>query len=140
MAQEAGLSVDMAGFQAAMEAAKELSRAGAKKGAGSELKFEAEATAYLQNRWAAGTRPAAATVWAAVGGRSACRWGASHRSWKGSRGGASGPRRGSSPGGAKSQWAQTGLASWTSACPAARQAAEGDRRPSLSVATCYGPI
>ncbi|KAL4446750.1 hypothetical protein ABPG77_007994 [Micractinium sp. CCAP 211/92] len=49
MAQEAGLSVDMAGFQAAMEAAKELSRAGAKKGAGSELKFEAEATAYLQN-------------------------------------------------------------------------------------------
>lgn len=50
MAQEAGLHVDMAGFQAAMEAAKELSRAGAKKGAGSELKFEAEATAYLQNR------------------------------------------------------------------------------------------
>lgn len=49
MAQEAGLSVDMAGFQAAMETAKELSRAGQKKGAAQELKFEAEATAYLQN-------------------------------------------------------------------------------------------
>ena len=50
MAEEAGLHVDMAGFQAAMEEAKELSRAGAKKGAAAGLKFQAEETAYLQNR------------------------------------------------------------------------------------------
>ncbi|KAL4856101.1 Alanine--tRNA ligase [Chlorella vulgaris] len=49
MAQEAGLHVDMAGFQAAMEEAKEKSRAGAKQGAAAELKFQAEETAYLQN-------------------------------------------------------------------------------------------
>ena len=49
MAQEAGLHVDMAGFQAAMEEAKELSRAGQKKGAATGLKFQAEETAYLQN-------------------------------------------------------------------------------------------
>lgn len=51
MAQEAGLHVDMAGFQAAMEEAKEKSRAGAKQGAAAELKFQAEETAYLQNRY-----------------------------------------------------------------------------------------
>jgi alanyl-tRNA synthetase len=47
MAEEAGLNVDMAGFEAAMAEAKELSRAGAKKGGGAALKFEAEATAWL---------------------------------------------------------------------------------------------
>lgn len=50
MAEESGLHVDMAGFQAAMEEAKELSRAGAKKGAGAELKFQAAETAHLQGR------------------------------------------------------------------------------------------
>jgi alanyl-tRNA synthetase len=54
MAEEAGLHVDMAGFQAAMEEAKELSRAGAKKGSTAGLKFQAEETAYLQNRWGVG--------------------------------------------------------------------------------------
>lgn len=60
MAQEAGLNVDMAGFQVAMEAAKELSRAGQKKGGAAELKFEAEATAYLANGCAGTPRCAAA--------------------------------------------------------------------------------
>ena len=49
MAEESGLHVDMAGFQAAMEEAKEKSRAGAKQGAAADLKFQAEETAYLQN-------------------------------------------------------------------------------------------
>ncbi len=47
MAEEAGLSVDMPGFEAALAGAKELSRAGQKKGAGAALRFEAEATAWL---------------------------------------------------------------------------------------------
>ncbi|PRW58002.1 alanine--tRNA ligase isoform A [Chlorella sorokiniana] len=49
MAQEAGLHVDMVGFQQAMEEAKELSRAGQKKGAAANLKFQAAETAWLQN-------------------------------------------------------------------------------------------
>jgi len=47
MAEESGLEVDMEGFAKAMEDAKELSRAGAKKGGANGLKFEAEATAWL---------------------------------------------------------------------------------------------
>ena len=47
MAEESGLTVDMEGFAKAMEEAKELSRAGAKKGGADGLKFEAEATAWL---------------------------------------------------------------------------------------------
>jgi alanyl-tRNA synthetase len=47
MAEESGLTVDMEGFAKAMEDAKELSRAGAKKGGANGLKFEAEATAWL---------------------------------------------------------------------------------------------
>ena len=47
MAEEAGLTVDVAGFHAAMEEAKELSRASQKKGGAAGLKFEAEATATL---------------------------------------------------------------------------------------------
>ena len=37
MAEEAGLRVDMPGFQAAMEEAKELSRAGGRAGRGGGL-------------------------------------------------------------------------------------------------------
>lgn len=48
MAEERGMSVDTAGFEAAMAQAKERSRAGAKKGGGGALKFEAEATGWLQ--------------------------------------------------------------------------------------------
>lgn len=47
MAEESGLTVDMEGFAKAMAEAKELSRAGAKKGGTDGLKFEAEATAWL---------------------------------------------------------------------------------------------
>jgi len=47
MAEEHGLHVDKPGFEAAMAAAKELSRAGAKKNAAGGLKFEAEATGWL---------------------------------------------------------------------------------------------
>lgn len=39
-----------------MEKAKELSRAGAKKGAAAELKFQAAETAELQGRCGAGAR------------------------------------------------------------------------------------
>jgi alanyl-tRNA synthetase len=49
MAEERGMSVDMDGFSKAMDDAKELSRAGAKKGAGDNIRFEAEATAWLVN-------------------------------------------------------------------------------------------
>ena len=49
MAEESGLSVDLGGFQKAMEEAKELSRAGQKKGTGAGLKFQAEETAWLAN-------------------------------------------------------------------------------------------
>lgn len=55
MAQEAGLHVDMDGFSKAMEQAKELSRAGQKKGGGDGLKFEAEATAWLASNGIAHT-------------------------------------------------------------------------------------
>lgn len=47
MAEESGLAVDMDGFAKALEDAKELSRASAKKGGADGLKFEAEATAWL---------------------------------------------------------------------------------------------
>lgn len=49
MAEEAGLSVDMAGYERAMEEARQKARAAAKKGSAAEFKFEAEATAYLAN-------------------------------------------------------------------------------------------
>mmetsp|Transcript_19360 Transcript_19360/g.58510 ORF Transcript_19360/g.58510 Transcript_19360/m.58510 type:complete len:958 (+) Transcript_19360:236-3109(+) len=48
MAEEDGLTVDHPGFQAAMDAARELSRAGQKKGGAGGLKFEAAETAHLQ--------------------------------------------------------------------------------------------
>lgn len=47
MAEEAGLTVDMGGYERAMEDARQKARAAAKKGAAAEFKFEAEATAYL---------------------------------------------------------------------------------------------
>ncbi|KIZ04229.1 alanyl-tRNA synthetase [Monoraphidium neglectum] len=50
MAEEAGLRVDGAGFEAAMDEAREKSRAAGKKAAGVTLKFEAEATGWLQAR------------------------------------------------------------------------------------------
>ena len=68
MAQEAGLHVDMAGFQAAMEEAKELSRAGQKKGAATGLKFQAEETAYLQNMCGGGGRRPGGGCWARAAG------------------------------------------------------------------------
>lgn len=49
MAEEAGMTVDVDGFAVAMEEAKELSRASAKKGGGAGIKFEAEATAWLSS-------------------------------------------------------------------------------------------
>ncbi|KXZ50323.1 hypothetical protein GPECTOR_17g962 [Gonium pectorale] len=48
MAEERGMSVDMAGYEAAMAEAKEKSRQGGKKAAGAGIKFEAEATGWLQ--------------------------------------------------------------------------------------------
>mmetsp|Transcript_23994 Transcript_23994/g.42834 ORF Transcript_23994/g.42834 Transcript_23994/m.42834 type:complete len:1188 (-) Transcript_23994:165-3728(-) len=48
MAEERGLTVDLAGYHAAFEAAREKSRAGGKKAAAGGLKFEAEATGWLQ--------------------------------------------------------------------------------------------
>jgi alanyl-tRNA synthetase len=49
MAEEAGMTVDMKGFEVALEEAKEISRASAKKGGANALKFEAEATAWLSS-------------------------------------------------------------------------------------------
>lgn len=49
MAEENGMTVDMPGFEVALEEAKELSRASAKKGGAATLKFEAEATAWLSS-------------------------------------------------------------------------------------------
>lgn len=49
MAEETGLSVDMVGYEHAMEEARQKARAAAKKGSAAEFKFEAEATAYLAN-------------------------------------------------------------------------------------------
>ncbi|KAK2078524.1 hypothetical protein QBZ16_003364 [Prototheca wickerhamii] len=48
MAEESGLRVDTAGFERAMEEAKDKARAAAKKGAREGLRFEAEATGWLQ--------------------------------------------------------------------------------------------
>lgn len=48
MAEEAGLELDMAAFNQAFEEARERSRAAGKKAGGEELKFEAEATGWLQ--------------------------------------------------------------------------------------------
>ncbi|KAK9823998.1 hypothetical protein WJX72_006880 [[Myrmecia] bisecta] len=48
MAEEAGLQVDMPGYHAWLEEQRERSRAGGKQGGGTGLKFEAEATAHLQ--------------------------------------------------------------------------------------------
>jgi alanyl-tRNA synthetase len=50
MAEEAGMSVDADGFARAMEEAREKSRQGGKKAGGSGLKFEAEATGWLQKQ------------------------------------------------------------------------------------------
>ena len=47
MAEEKGMTVDMSGFEVALEEAKEISRASQKKGAAAALKFQAEATAWL---------------------------------------------------------------------------------------------
>ena len=48
MAEEIGMSVDMEAFDACMAEQRERSRAAGKTGGGPTLKFEAEATAYLQ--------------------------------------------------------------------------------------------
>ncbi|GFR48410.1 hypothetical protein Agub_g10304, partial [Astrephomene gubernaculifera] len=48
MAEERGMTVDMAGYEAAMNEAREKSRQGGKKAAGTGIKFEAEATGWLQ--------------------------------------------------------------------------------------------
>lgn len=50
MAQEEGLRVDLPGFQVAMNAARELSRAGQKKGGAGGIKFEAAETAHLKSK------------------------------------------------------------------------------------------
>ena len=49
MAEEMGMTVDMAGFEVSLEEAKEISRASQKKGAAAALKFQAEATAWLSS-------------------------------------------------------------------------------------------
>ncbi|KAL6760811.1 tRNA synthetases class II (A)-domain-containing protein [Haematococcus lacustris] len=48
MAEEKGLSVDAAGFKQALEEARERSKTAGKKAAGEGLKFQAEATGWLQ--------------------------------------------------------------------------------------------
>ena len=48
MAEENGMTVDTAGFDAAFKEAQEKSRAGGKKSDGPSLLFEAEATSWLQ--------------------------------------------------------------------------------------------
>ena len=55
MAEEIGMKVDGAGFEAAFAAAQEKSRQGGKKSTGPSLLFEAEATAWLQNNGVATT-------------------------------------------------------------------------------------
>lgn len=50
MAEEMGMTVDMAGFEVSLEEAKEISRASQKKGAAAALKFQAEATAWLSSK------------------------------------------------------------------------------------------
>lgn len=49
MAEEAGLGVDIQAFERHMNAQRERSRAAGRSGGAGGLKFEAEATAYLQN-------------------------------------------------------------------------------------------
>ncbi|KDD75735.1 class II (A) tRNA synthetase, partial [Helicosporidium sp. ATCC 50920] len=49
MAEEAGLRVDMPGFEIAMVRAKDLARAAGKRGPREGLKFEAEATGWLKS-------------------------------------------------------------------------------------------
>mmetsp|Transcript_13459 Transcript_13459/g.33912 ORF Transcript_13459/g.33912 Transcript_13459/m.33912 type:complete len:1162 (-) Transcript_13459:153-3638(-) len=55
MAEEKGLDVDMPGFEAAMEAARQLSREGGKSDGGIKLKIAAEETAWLLNKGVAPT-------------------------------------------------------------------------------------
>eukprot|EP00878_Enallax_costatus_P013646 GHUV01014269.1.p1 GENE.GHUV01014269.1~~GHUV01014269.1.p1 ORF type:complete len:806 (+),score=287.63 GHUV01014269.1:1306-3723(+) len=50
MAEEHGLRVDAAGFETAMEEARQKSRAAGKKTGAGGLRFEAEATGWLQNQ------------------------------------------------------------------------------------------
>eukprot|EP00879_Flechtneria_rotunda_P019885 GHRR01020901.1.p1 GENE.GHRR01020901.1~~GHRR01020901.1.p1 ORF type:complete len:887 (+),score=336.05 GHRR01020901.1:277-2937(+) len=50
MAEEQGLKVDAAGFEAAMEDARQRSRTAGKKTGGAGLRFEAEATGWLQGK------------------------------------------------------------------------------------------
>lgn len=56
MAEEKGLDVDMPGFEAAMEAARQLSREGGKSDGGVKLKIAAEETAWLLNKGVAPTQ------------------------------------------------------------------------------------
>ena len=49
MAEEAGLEVDIKAFEKHMNAQRERSRAAGRGSGAGGLKFEAEATAYLQN-------------------------------------------------------------------------------------------
>ncbi len=65
MAEERGMRVDMASFTAALEEAKEKSRAAAKKGGERGIQFEAEATAELAKRGVAVTDESAKYVWGA---------------------------------------------------------------------------
>ncbi len=65
MAEERGLRVDMPAFTAALEEAKEKSRAAAKKGGERGIAFEAEATAELAKRGVPRTDERAKYVWGA---------------------------------------------------------------------------
>ncbi|EFJ48362.1 hypothetical protein VOLCADRAFT_120886 [Volvox carteri f. nagariensis] len=49
MAEERGMTVDMPAYEAALNEAREKSRQGGKKAAGAGIKFEAEATGWLQS-------------------------------------------------------------------------------------------
>lgn len=55
MAEERGLDIDTAGFESAMEEAKEIARAARKTGAVADLKMEAEQTSHLQKQGIAPT-------------------------------------------------------------------------------------
>ncbi|GJP49906.1 hypothetical protein CLOM_g9062, partial [Closterium sp. NIES-68] len=63
MAEEKGLSVDMAAFEQAMTDAREMSRGARSKGGAGALVMEAEATAELQKRGIAPTDDSAKYVW-----------------------------------------------------------------------------
>lgn len=72
MAEERGLAVDKQGFEAAMEAAKERSRAAGKRSGSVGIKFEAEATGWLQNKAVALTvRGRGRQLWGAMEGHGA---------------------------------------------------------------------